>query len=527
MPKRAPILGILGLVLLGFGLFALWATHAPRAPWWPPSAFASTHVIAGLVILALHFWRGTGSVGDFVKARSTRYGFNSLAYSALFIAAIVMINFMSVRYPLRTDVSVAKVNSLSDQSRQILDKLDGEVKLEAFVEAGSDPVLEELLGAYEYESSKVSSTLIDPQVQPQITSQAGITTLPTVRVWVGENSTLVTKPDEESITNGINRLAGSEAKHVYFVEGHGEPAIDDDKTTMGMGFFADALRKQNYAVDKLFLPDVTEPPADAAVIVVGPNEKDYFEHELDILKRYLEGGGHMLVLMEPRKGDDIAAFIANWGITAGNDVILDQQIRLFSGPTLGLEPVVTSYAKHPAVEKIADRTIFSMARSITPSAKRPEKTEIGALAMTSQTSWAETDLDTLFDDNEAEIEDTDLKGPVPIAGIARGPAKKNDEPFAVPSEDGEKTFELAVFGDSTFVTNKYWRRFYNDALALSVVGYLAGEDQLISIGARAVRASRAYLTSAQATTVFYLSVLLLPELILFWGIAVWWRRSHL
>src|SRR4029434_7738188 len=93
--------------------------------------------------------------------------------------------------------------------------------------------------------------------------------------------------------------------------------------------------------------------------------------------------------------------------------------------------------------------------------------------------------------------------------------------------EGDAEFEMAVFGDSTFATNKYWRQLFNDALVLSVTGWLAGEPARISIGPRAVRASRAHLTAEQARSVFYLSMLVIPELILLAGVAVWWRRSAL
>jgi len=526
MGRRAPILGIVGLVLIVFGLFAEWATHVPHTPWFPPGLFVGGHIVAGIVVLALYFSRGSGSATDFMRARSTRYGLNALVYSGLFIAAVAMANFMAVRYSWRTDLSVAKVNSLSEQSRKVLGGLDKDVRLEIFAKNGHDAVLDELLDAYRYESRRVSGSFIDPQIQPQITSEAGITDLPTVRVWVGKQSTLVSKPDEQAITNGINRLAGSKAQHVYFLDGHGEPDIADEKTTAGMGFFAAALRKQNYKVDKLFLPDVSEMPKDAAVVVVGPNKKEYFPRELDLLQAYLENGGHVLVLMEPREGSDIAAFVEKWGVHPGKDVIVDQQLQLFRGMTLGLDAVVNHYGKHPSVAKMTNRTIFSLARSVTPSAKRPKGTAVVPLAMTSSTSWAEHDLDRLFKNNEAALQSDDLKGPVPIAAIASGPAAKKQTDAKTDSKT-IRNFELAVFGDASVASNEYWHRAYDDALALSMVGYLAGEKQLISIGPRAIRASRAYMSPSQATSVFYLSVLLLPELILFVGIAVWWRRSNL
>ena len=143
------------------------------------------------------------------------------------------------------------------------------------------------------------------------------------------------------------------------------------------------------------------------------------------------------------------------------------------------------------------------------------------LAFTSAGSWAESDHERLFAKSEASLDAADLKGPVPLAVAASAFAKD------LPGGDAESTaeFEMIVFGDSTFATNKYWRQLFNDALALSGVAWLAGEEHRISIGSRAVRASRAYLTRAQVSTVFYLSVLVIPELILLAGIVVWWRRS--
>jgi hypothetical protein len=47
----------------------------------------------------------------------------------------------------------------------------------------------------------------------------------------------------------------------------------------------------------------------------------------------------------------------------------------------------------------------------------------------------------------------------------------------------------------------------------------------VSIRSRSVRASRAELTGNQAVQVFYLSVLIIPQLLITLGLAVWWRRK--
>ena len=42
-----------------------------------------------------------------------------------------------------------------------------------------------------------------------------------------------------------------------------------------------------------------------------------------------------------------------------------------------------------------------------------------------------------------------------------------------------------------------------------------------------MRASRVRFDASEAARIFYLSVLVLPELLLIAGLAVWWRRSSL
>jgi len=520
MTTRAPILGLAGLILLFFGLLSQWLAYDPVQGFFSFGWYSLAHVVLGIVCLAWYFATGPSSLMHFVRRRSTRYGLNAIVYSIFFVAVVVMINFLGARYHKRFDMSAAGVNSLSPQSIQVVEHLTEPVTIQAFLDGGRDQVLEELFDAYRYRTDKVDVTFIDPQVRPELAQNAGITQVPTLRIAMGDRSTLVTKTDEESVTNGIHRVATADVKTIYFTEGHGEPGIADSQSPGGFGLFAEALRNQNYKVESLFLPDVESAPEDAAVIIVGAPEKAYFPHELDLLKRYLVKGGRVLFLLEPQKNAEIASFLADWGVRVGADVIVDQQIRLFQGVTLGLDPVVSSYGDHPAVAPIKERTLFSLARSVTPITPPVKGIAVKSIAQTARTSWAETDVDKLFGSSEAMLSDEDVQGPVSLAVAAEGFARDV-------GGEGDAKFELAVFGDSTFATNKYWRQLYNDALTLSVVGWLAGQEELISIGPRAVRASRAHLGPNQARTIFYLSVLVVPELILMCGIAVWWRRSSL
>lgn len=521
MGKRAPILGIAGLVFLLFGLIEHVMTINPIVGFWDFGWFSIAHIAAGLLCIAWFFTSGTGSMMEFLRRRSTRYGTNALVYSAVFVLVVVMLNWLGARYNKRWDMSAAGVNSLTDASKQVLDKLDGDVEILAFVGPQEKPFVQEVSGIYGYYSSKLKWQIIDPQASPEIAQRELIQSVPTLKIKMGERSTTVSKVDEESITNGIHKVATSAQKKVFFLTGHGEPSPDEKAAPGGMGLFADTLRNQNYEVSGIFAGEAASIPEDAAVVIVGTGDRPHFPAEIEKLREYMQKGGNVLILLEPQRDDVLVGFARALGVRVGDDVILDQQVRLFQGVTIGTDAIVTQYGDHPSVKPLTERSMFSLSRSVSPAIEEPGGPfRFKPLGFSSQTSWAETDVARVFDKGEAELADDDIKGPIPLGAAGEAPVA------AIGGEGGKKT-RVAIFGDTSFLTNQYLRQLYNDAVGQSVVGWLAGEESLISIAPRVVRASRAFLGEAEGRTVFYLSVLVLPELILLAGIIVWWRRSSL
>ncbi len=520
MGKRAPILGIVGLVFVLFGLAEHLMTSNPMLGFWDFGWFSLLHLGAGLACILWFLASGSGSVGDFVRRRSTRYGTNAVVYSVLFAVVLVLLNVLAVRHDHRFDVSQAQVNSLTEASRQVLDKMDQDVELLAFVGPQDKPFVQEISTIYKDYSPHLKWRVVDPQVSPELAQRELVQAVPTIKIKMGDRSTAVDRMDEESITNGIHKVATTAQKKVLFLTGHGEPSIDQKENTGGMGLLADTLRNQNYEVASTFAGDA-DIPDDTAVLVVATGERDHFPAELDKVRDYLRKGGSVLFLLEPRQDGPLVEFVRGLGVRVGDDVILDQQVRLFQGPSIGTDAVVAKYGDHPSVKALTERSLLSVARSVSPPVDGSTGLfRLQPLAYTSVTSWAETDVDRVFDQGEAALGDDDIHGPVPV-GAAGETATSN-----LGGESGKQA-RIAVFGDTSFLTNQYLRQVYNDALGQSVTGWLAGQEELIAIAPRVVRASRAYLTEDQARSVFYLSVLVLPELILLAGVAVWWRRSSL
>jgi ABC-type uncharacterized transport system involved in gliding motility auxiliary subunit len=287
-------------------------------------------------------------------------------------------------------------------------------------------------------------------------------------------------------------------------------------------------------------------PADANLLMVVAPERPVLEQEIAAIDRYIDRGGKTMLLVDPQRGAEFLPLLERRGITLGNDIIVEQYVQLFAGSQLGVEPIISDYGTHAITSGFTERTIFSMARSITLAEESPESIDLAELARSSASpgSWAETDLTRLFESGEVEEDDADTGGPIVLAAAAtlhRDALNWTASAVATAPGDGgaadltvdpavteplELEGRLVVVGDSEWANNRYLGNFFNQDLFLNAVSWLAGEEELISIRPRSTRASSVMLTQQESTAVFYLTVLLLPELVLFGGMFVWFGRRY-
>jgi ABC-type uncharacterized transport system involved in gliding motility auxiliary subunit len=241
--------------------------------------------------------------------------------------------------------------------------------------------------------------------------------------------------------------------------------------------------------------------------------------ELQALDRYLRTrNGRLLLALRPRSAEELKPTLAQWGVGVGDDVVVDQVIRLFQGPALGLSPLARDYAPHEITQDLKQITVFPMVRSVSANTTDQQALKAVELVKTSDASWAETDLVGLFEQNRASLDEgTDKKGPVSVAVVVDADLTKMG---------GTGSARLAVFGSADFALNRELEgNYYNRDLLLNTVGWLTGQTDLLSIRSRSVRASRVSFTQEQGTIIFYLTVLVIPQLLLLSGLIVWWRRE--
>ncbi len=278
----------------------------------------------------------------------------------------------------------------------------------------------------------------------------------------------------------------------------------------------------------LLLPSQEEIPADASVLALAGLDRPLDDHEVQLLDGFLRRGGHLLLMIGPKQGDaKLTKLLADWGVKLGNDIVIDREVRLFEGPRLGVVPITKTYGSHPITQNFKDYTVYPQTRTVEPDGTGKKGLQVTSLVKTSESSWAETKIDDVFAKQTASLDEDDRKGPLSIAVAVT--AKLKDLGIAPTSGEGKPAADearLVVFGTGLFADNQQLSQSrLNGDLLLNAFGWLVGQEELVSIRSRSVRASRAELTQKQAVQVFYLSVLILPQLLIATGIAVWWRRK--
>jgi ABC-type uncharacterized transport system involved in gliding motility auxiliary subunit len=175
-------------------------------------------------------------------------------------------------------------------------------------------------------------------------------------------------------------------------------------------------------------------------------------------------------------------------------------------------------ASHPISRELADTAlVFPTARSLvalTGAAVTPTP-----LALTSPEAWGETDVKGVFERGVARRDQGEKVGPLPLAMAVekevKGEGKRSDH------------VRLVAAGDGDFFTNKYLQLGGNRDFAMNAVGWLAEQEDRITIRPKNREASLVMLTEAQATALKFLSVDVLPVSLLGLGLAVWLvRRSR-
>ena len=521
MKKLSPLAGWLALATGFFGLFFYIVLPDLKNL---STSLAVVCVINGIFFL---FTEGPG-IKQSLSSRSAMYGANTLILTSVFLGILIFFNLLIFRHKHHFDFTEDGLFTLAPQTKKFISHLPREVKLTAFFQTDSPEkaAFANLISGYLGQTEKITLQYVDPDKNPAVTKQYGVTTYGTIALESGKKETKIQNANEENITNALLKVTRDEQKVIYFLEGHGESKISDTEN-LGYTTAKKNLEQDGFIVKPLLLLQSGEIPKDASVLVMPGPKKPLSDEEKKVIDSYLNSGGSACILIDPKSSSEMETFLEKWGIRIGDDIIIDPMSKLFGGDFAA--PVVNQYTVHEITSDFALATIFPIIRSVR---RLPvEGILTTELLKTGVNSWAEHDFEAggtvRFDEGR------DIKGPVSVAVIATKDLKDTNSGNSKTSNNVEEpkkdkaSATLLVIGDSDFSNNRYTNFSGNGDFFLNAISWLAEEENLISIRPKERKNTPVQMTQSWGNAIFMLGVIVFPGLIATIGIRNWWRRRKL
>lgn len=504
--------------------------------------------VVGIVLTAWGGFHLRDELGSILKGRRGEIALFTVGA----VAVLAVLAHLSMRFPVRIDMTSTGLYSLSPQTIQMLKRLEKPVRVTFF----HDPMMRETVELYKLmttETDKLSVTFIDPMLNPSQARLLGVEYAGTALMESEGRKMRINGPTETDIANGILRISQGRQQKVCFLEGHGEAdpfsleshdhMEGDAGHTHGIGQklvqherhgIAKArhgLEALNYVVEKVSLLMGGTDLSPCAVLVVAGPKVSLLPNEVQAIDRYLQAGGNALFMLDPFVDSGLQPVLETYGVVLDDTVVIDEASHFWTDVSA---PAVTDYNRHEITQELP-LTFFPGVRSLSPTPERVPGSSVRPLINSSKRSYAGRNPERAEFDPKR-----DQTGPLTLMVMVNRRPEFVEPTQAVLERKlrGEETAEdsrpevkadfepsrVIVVGDSDFATNSFFHIMGNGKLFLNAVNYLAAQENLIGFSPRTYDQPRVNLTNTQMKGTVFLSVILIPALLALIGTAVWWRQ---
>ncbi len=461
-----------------------------------------------------------------------------VAGAALSMAAVYgsLFTYAAGKLKVSADFSYFRVAKPSDATRRMIDSLDDPVKVLAFFPEHSE--VRGKVVRYLTDLGKGSNNLQlevhERLMVPELAKEYKVTRDGVLVLVRGKTSKkLEIGSDIKIAARKLKTLDGEfqkalmkamrDKRTVYLTVGHGElNESSDQKAGRTTKLLRQLVEQQNYGIKDLGLAQGLgkEIPQDAAVVfVLGPSEA-FTDAEVETLRDYAEGGGSLLLALDPEGKGDHSALAALAGLAWQPGLVVNDRVLVRATHSQADKKFIVSnrFSSHASVSTLSK--ISSRAAVVLPGAaaldKLPDESDkalkIDFTVKSQPGSYRDLNGNWAFD------KDSEKKATFNLAAAV---SKKLGAPQAgTPHE--LRVFAIAdadVFSDMLLSQAKY-----NQLLLAEALRWLGYEESFTG-EIESTEDVAIVQTKAEDQIWFYLSILGFPSLVLGLGL-VFTRRSR-
>jgi ABC-type uncharacterized transport system involved in gliding motility auxiliary subunit len=481
------------------------------------TANASYPFIAGVALLISYVILDPTAARDLVSSRQSRFGTLSVVITAVVIGILVMGNVLAARTTQAIDLTRYKVNTLAPESIQVAQRLDSDATVTLW-DVNTDPslsTLHNLLDRYKAVNSHLKVTVSDPNFDPTTARAQGVvggSSLPFLVISYHAKTQILTpgSQNEQDITAALLKLESSRTPVVCWVGGEGEADLKNADPLLGYSEAADQMLKDNFTVRDLLLSQATAVPSDCDVVaIVGPT-KAMTDPTVKVLTDYLAKGGRLLLALDPWREAAVTSSynsaLAAYGLTLNGGLVVPETAQAARGEPTAV--AIVKYGSSPIAKDLSNRVSFF-----------PESTSIDSTSTADVTATpvAQTSANAYLVETPRQPPFTQQSGDKPGVFTVMETAER--------APAGANKSRVVVVGSSAFAENNVFQASaVNIQLLTGSLNYLTEQEQLISIPPKPAGTPPLALTQEQANLNLWITLLVLPLLVVGGGLAVWWRR---
>lgn len=389
-----------------------------------------------------------------------------------------------------------------------------------YVDQTRDPSrAKELQGKYHF-TAEENVLVLDYEGRTQFVPVADMADFDLTPLAGGQPARVLAFKGEQALTNAIISLVNPVPLKVYFLQGHGEPAIEG---MTALSVFKDYIERQNVRVAPLSLSSLDAIPSDCAALFLIGLQSDLQEREAQIIERFAADRGRLLVLLNPRAPTPrLAGILQESGITPlDNRVLRILRLPLEVGVIRILRDVTGEMLDGSTVTKrMAGRQILleGATQSLEFDKKKSQAAgiQIWPLIQAAEEFWGEFEYVTDEKKGVRYDDGVDVGFPVFVAAAAARGGVSDDRVEV-------ETAKLVVVGNSDFAQDASLKQSGLDFL-LSASNWLLDRGRLTGVAPKTVQHFTLNLTEAQMRSLTLSTMILIPGVVAVLGLIAWLRR---
>ena len=457
--------------------------------------------------------------------------FQQLVGGVLFLAVLVMLGWLSVRYNVKQDWTFNQRNTISAASQQQLKSMSDPLRFVAFAYPGAPERASVQFFVDQYSRFKKDVVLefVDPSSQPLKVKEYNISFAGEVVLEYQGRRENLRALSEQNITGALQRLSYSGEKWVVFLEGHGERAVIGGTDQNAYTQFAEVLKGKGLKVQPLSLIKTPAIPDNTAVLVIASPRSAMLEGEIKLIDDYVKRGGNLLWLADPDYTPGLISVANTLGIQWQDGYAVFPEYELLGTGHPGIF-VSLDYPAGPVTRGIDQVTLFPLVRSLI--AKPDSGWTAQPMLQSSKEAWLETEP---LGEGNVSLDTTkgDIAGPLNIGLTLTREVADPDAPPATPPAEGEppkaaatRQQRVALVGDADFLSDATLSQLGNQQLGLNLVQWLASRDAQLNIDVPKAPDTSLFLPNWATILIGIGFVIVLPLLLIGIGVTRWVIRRR-